>query len=69
MSLQGLVEEKFPRLMRPTTLCSERYNQQMTSGSLLLEVGAAGNTLEEALAAVDLFARAVGPALADRIGA
>ena len=69
MSLQGLVEEKFPRLMRPTTLCSERYNQQMTTGSLLLEVGAAGNTLEEALAAVDLFAQAVGPALADRIGA
>ncbi len=69
MSLQGLVDQKFPHLMRPTTLCSERYNQHMTSGSLLLEVGAAGNTLEEALAAVDLFAQAVGPALADRIGA
>ena len=69
MSLQGLVDEKYPHLMRPTTLCSNRYNQQLTPGSLLLEVGATGNTLQEALAAVDLFAQAVGPALAARVGA
>ncbi len=69
MSLQGLVDEAYPHLMRPTTLCSNRYNQQLTPGSLLLEVGATGNTLQEALAAVDLFAQAVGPALAARVGA
>ena len=69
MSLQGLVDEKYPHLMRPTTLCSNRYNQQLTPGSLLLEVGATGNTMQEALAAVDLFAQAVGPALAARVGA
>ena len=69
MSLQGLVDEAYPHLMRPTTLCSNRYNQQLTPGCLLLEVGATGNTLQEALAAVDLFAQAVGPALAARVGA
>ena len=69
MSLQGLVDEAFPHLMRPAILCGNRYNQQLTAGSLLLEVGATGNTLQEALTAVDLFAQAVGPALAERVGA
>ncbi len=69
MSLQGLVEEKYPHLMRPTLLCSYRYNQQLTSGSVLMEIGAAGNTLQEAIDAAELFADAVGPALAARVGA
>ncbi len=69
MSLQGLVEQRYPHLMRPTILCQYRYNQQMTAGSLLMEVGTTGNTLQEAITAVELFADAVGPALAARVGA
>ena len=69
MSLQGIVEDKYPHLMRPTLLCQYRYNQQLTPGSVLLEIGAAGNTLDEAISAAELFADAVGPALAARIGA
>ena len=49
--------------MRPINLCSYRYNQQMTTGSLILEVGTCGNTMEEALRAVELFAAATGPVL------
>ena len=64
MSLQGLTEAKYPHLTRPTLLSCYRYNQQLTPGSLLLEVGTAGNTLREAIAAVELFADAVGPSLA-----
>ena len=69
MSLQGIVEEKYPHLMRPTLLCPYRYNQQLTRGSLLLEIGAAGNTLAEAISAAELFADAAGPALLERVGA
>ena len=69
MSLQGLAAETYPNLMRPTLLCPYRYNQQLSTGSLLMEVGAAGNTLQEAITAVELFAEAVGPALAARVGA
>ena len=49
--------------MRPVSLVPQRYNQQLTGGSLILEVGSSGNTLQEALSAIRLFAGAVGPAL------
>lgn len=68
MSLQGLVQAQYPTLMRPTLLCPYRYNQQLSSGSLLMEVGTAGNTLQQAVDAVELFAQTVGPALAERVG-
>ena len=51
-------------LMRPIHLAPERYNQQYTTGSLIIEVGTNGNTLSEALAAAELFGRAAGEMLA-----
>ena len=35
---------------------NSRYNEHATTGSLLVEVGAAGNSLDEALYAARLFA-------------
>ena len=61
--LQDAVTREHPTLMRPVSLVPQRYNQQLTGGSLILEVGCSGNTLQEALAAVRLFAGAAGPAL------
>lgn len=61
--LQSAVVEKYPTLARPIALKNERYNQQMTTGSLILEVGSSGNTLSEALQAVRLFADATAPAM------
>ena len=54
--------------MRPVALVPQRYNQQLTPGSLIVEVGSSGNTLREALAAVRLFGRAIAPALLDLVG-
>lgn len=65
--LQNAVNTVHPSLMRPINLVNERYNQQLTTGSLILEVGSSGNTLQEALTAVRLFAEGVGPALAKQI--
>ena len=62
--LQEAVGRKHPTLMRPVTLVSQRYNQHLTGGSLILEVGSSGNTLQEALAAIRLFADGAAPALA-----
>ncbi|MBR2716903.1 MAG: stage II sporulation protein P [Oscillospiraceae bacterium] len=64
LRLQSRIQERYPTLMRPTLLCDYRYNQQLAPGSLLLEVGTTGNTLEEALAAVRLFGEVAGPFLA-----
>ena len=61
--LQEAVGRLHPTLMRPVAVVPQRYNQHLTQGSLILEVGSSGNTLQEALAAVRLFAEAAGPAL------
>ena len=53
----------WPGLARPITLRTARFNQQLTPGSLLVEVGSHGNTLEEAVAGGRLFARALGRVL------
>lgn len=55
-AVQENLLEKYPTLMRPILLRNSRYNQHATTGSLLVEVGAAGNSLDEALLAARLFA-------------
>lgn len=59
---QNLLDD-YPSLMRPITVRNSRYNQHATAGSLLVEMGAAGNSLDEAL----LSARLLGQALAETI--
>lgn len=61
--LQDAVDALHPTLMRPITLVNQRYNQHLSSGMLLIEVGSSGNTLQEAIRAAQLFAKAAGPAL------
>jgi len=63
-AVQQALAEKYPTLMRPITVRNSRYNQHLTPGCLLVEMGAAGNSLEEAL----LSARLLGEALAEVLG-
>ena len=63
LRLRRAMEAAYPGLARPIDLVQERYNQQYTTGSLIVEVGSSGNTLPEAERAVRLFARAAGPVL------
>ena len=62
--LQNAVNTRHPTLMRPIALVQQRYNQHLSPGSMILEVGSNGNTLQEALAAIRLFGQAAAPALA-----
>ena len=59
-ALQDRLATLFPGLARPLLFDYRNYNQQLTTGSLLIEMGGHGNTLEEAKAA----GRLVGQALA-----
>ncbi|BDF73070.1 hypothetical protein CE91St41_40540 [Oscillospiraceae bacterium] len=61
--IQRSLNTLYPTLARPITLRSSVYNQNLTNGSLLVEVGTHGNTLQEALNAARLFARAAGQVL------
>lgn len=63
MDISREMNALWPGLARPITLRTARFNQQLTKGSLLVEVGSHGNTLEEAVAGARLFARALGRVL------
>lgn len=47
--LQEQMESMYPGLTRPVLFDYRRYNQDITTGSLLIEVGSHGNTLEQAM--------------------
>lgn len=63
LKLQAVLERAWPGLCRHIDLRTERFNQHATAGSLLVEVGASGNTLKQAIAS----ARLLGEGLADLI--
>ena len=56
LKLQAWCEKTSPGCFRPLQLRAERYNQYLTPYSILLEVGAAGNTLRQALCSAEFFA-------------
>ena len=55
-AVQGHLLEQHPTLMRPIILRYYGYNQSLSTGSMLVEIGAAGNSLDEAVYAARLFA-------------
>ena len=59
LKLQALLDRNAPGLCRDLSLRPERFNQHFTPCSLLVEVGAAGNTLAEALPAARYLAQAL----------
>lgn len=59
VKLTAVLETMHPGITKPIQLRAQRFNLDMTPGSLLVEVGANGNTQAEALRAV----RALGAAI------
>lgn len=59
MKLSTVLEQENPGICRPIQLRSQRFNMDLTAGSLLVEVGAAGNSLTEAKIAANALAQAV----------
>ncbi len=59
VNVQNALAEKWATLARPIVLRTSRFNQQLSTGSMLVEVGTHGNTLQEAITAARLYARTV----------
>ena len=57
VAVQHTIRQTYPTLMRPISMVYANYNQGITPGTLLVEVGAAGNSLDEAIYAGRLFAQ------------
>lgn len=59
LKLQVQMERIAPGICRNVNLRPQRFNQDLRAGTLLVEVGAAGNTHAEALRAVEVLAQAI----------
>ena len=59
LKLTALMEQTNPGINRPINLRSQRFNLDLSPGSLLIEVGAAGNTHTEAVIAANALAQAI----------
>lgn len=59
LSIQSALADKWATLARPLVLRPTRFNQHLSTGTILVEVGTHGNTLREAITAARLYARTV----------
>lgn len=59
VKLHALLEKQYPGICRPISFRKQRFNQDLTAGSLIVEVGAAGNTRQQALEAAKLLGEAI----------
>lgn len=59
LDIQSTADELYPGLMRPVNLRSSRFNQHVSPGALIVEVGSSGNTLGEAFYGAELFTKAL----------
>ena len=59
LKLSAQLEREDPGITRPVSLRAKQYNLDLNPGSLLVEVGAAGNTRQEAIIAANALGRAI----------
>ena len=59
VKLQAIMGSRYPELFRPLQLSAGRFNQDLFPGYLLVEVGTAGNTREQAYQAATLLAQGI----------
>ena len=59
LKLNVLMEKAHPGITRPIDLRRQRFNQDLMPGAMIVEIGAAGNTLEAAKNAVSVLAEAI----------
>ena len=58
-TLQSEMESSYPGLTRPILFDTRFYNQDLSTGSLLIEVGSHGNTLEQAQYSGELIGKSL----------
>ncbi len=59
LKLQYVLETTYPQLARAISLKSAKYNQNLTAGSILVEMGTDANTLEQALYSGELVGKSL----------
>lgn len=59
LRLQKNMENMYPALARPLSLMPRSYNEPLTTGSMLIEIGTDANSLEEAKYSAELLSEAL----------
>lgn len=59
LKLHAVMEKSHEGITRPLDLRKQRFNQDLSTGAIIAEIGAAGNTHEEAMNAVSVLAEAI----------
>lgn len=59
IKLQAKANEMYPGLFRPINLSTARYNQNLSKGAMIIEVGATGNTMEQTLGSMKYLASVI----------
>ncbi len=63
--LQSKLESDYPGFTRPLLLAERNYNQELTKGSILIEIGSSSNSLDEALYSGKLLGMSLAEMLAE----
>lgn len=62
-ALQNQMEQDYPTLTRPVMFSYRKYNQDLTTGSILLEIGGHANSLAEAVYCGELVGKSLAKTL------
>jgi len=65
VELQNRLEQQWPTLARPLFFAHRKYNQDMAPGALLIEMGASGNTFEQAERSAHMVGQTLAQLLAE----
>lgn len=57
--LQNTANNMYPGFMRPINLREQRFNQQLSKGALIIEVGSNGNTINESIYSAKLMGNVI----------
>ena len=63
IKIQEKANELYPGLFKPIILRDSRYNQQLATGSSIIEVGATGNTMEQCLNSMKYLSKVLSEVL------
>ena len=65
IKLQEKANQMYPGLFKPIILRNSRYNQHVTNGAAIIEVGATGNTLEQCTGSMKYLANVIEEVMKD----
>ncbi len=63
LKIQARLNEVYPGLAKPIYISKNRYNQHLTNGSVIVEIGGDGNTIDECVRSTSYLARAIDDVL------